>query len=242
MTGDGRGAHKRPHAPAPEPGKKRRADETQTHTGTHHPARNGGVDAWGTHEHTHTPTPQPEVAGHSRNPSPSTDAHTAHCSQEWRGTSGARTPTDTRPNTPASSGGARLQLERKHTLLHRTPSQEGRGTRRDAHTNTHTGAHVSQDWRGAAQAHTPTPHTRARNGGVQAERAHNHARPKASATNGGVQAKTQAQPHTPQTPAGNGGARPQPVPKHIPPRPRPGLARLPKPGSKHNPDPKTNAT
>ena len=77
VTGNERGAHKRPPTPAPKPGKNRRADKIQTHTHTHHPARNGGVQAGHTHQHTHTPTPQPRVAGHSRDPSP-THTPTAH--------------------------------------------------------------------------------------------------------------------------------------------------------------------
>ena len=46
------------------------------------------------------------------------------------------------------------------------------------HTSTHPPQHPSQEWRGAAetraQAPTPTPHTPARSGGAQAERAHKH--------------------------------------------------------------------
>ena len=173
---------------------------------------NGGVEAGHTHQHKHTPTPQTGVAGHSRDTSSSTHAHTAHPSQEWQGTSGARTQTQTRPMTTARSGGARLQPKPKHTPQHGTCSQEGQRTRQDAHTNTHTTKHLSQDWRGAAEtraeAHTPTAHTRAGNVGVQADGAHNNARPKAPAKNGGVQANTQAEPQTPPTRAGNGGAKP----------------------------------
>ena len=47
------------------------------------PARTGGVQAEHAYKDTHTPTPMPEVAGRSRNQSPSTHAHTAHHSQEW---------------------------------------------------------------------------------------------------------------------------------------------------------------
>ena len=77
---------------------------------------------------------------------------------------------------------------------------------------------------------------------MQAERAQNDARPKTLTKKGGVQAKTQAQPQTSQTPAGKRGATPQTVPKHTHPRPQPGLAGLPKPTPKHNPDPITSAT
>ena len=60
----------------------------------------------------------------------------------------------------------------------RAPVPGVAGYKRSAHTNTHTPQHPSQEWRGAAetraQANTPTPHTAARSGGVQAERAHKH--------------------------------------------------------------------
>ena len=50
--------------------------------------------------------------------------------------------------------------------------------KQSGHTNMHTPQHRSQEWRGApgtrAQAHTPTPHTPARSGWVQATRAHKH--------------------------------------------------------------------
>ena len=141
------------HTPQHPSQEWRGAAETQAkaHTPTPHtPARSGGVQAERAHEHTHTPTPQPGVAGRSRNPSQSTHTRTAHPSQEWRGTSGAR----------------------------RAPQPGVAGYKRSAHTNTHTPQHPSQEWRGApetrAQAHTPTPHTPARSGGVQAERAHEH--------------------------------------------------------------------
>ena len=84
------------HTPQHPTQERRGAAETQAqaHTATPHtPARSGGVQAERAHEHTHTPTPPPGVAGHSRNPSQSTHTHAAHPSQEWRGTSGARTRT-----------------------------------------------------------------------------------------------------------------------------------------------------
>ena len=47
------------------------------------------------------------------------------------------------------------------------------GCKRVVHTSTHTTQHPNQEWRGAAESraetHTPTPHTPARSGGVQAE-------------------------------------------------------------------------
>ena len=128
------------------------------------------------HQHTHSPTPQPGVAGRNRNPSPSTHTHAARPSQEWRGTSGARTQAHTQPNTPARSGGAQPKREPKHTHPRRTPQPGVAGCKRSAHTSRHKPRHPSQEWRGAAgtrtQPHTPTPHTPARSGRVQAERTH----------------------------------------------------------------------
>ena len=111
------------------------------HTHPHHRPRPGV--AWykrRTHRHTHTPTPQLGTAGRSHRPSPRTPTHSAHPSQEPRGTDGACTQTRTPPNTPARSGG-----RSRNTSL----------------------------------THTPTPHAPAKSGGVQAERTHSHARPKA---------------------------------------------------------------
>ena len=101
-----------------------------------------------------------------------------HPSQEWRGAAKtqakAHTPT---PHTPARSGG--VQAERAHEHAHTPTPQPGvAGYKRSGHTNTHPPQHPSQEWRGAAetraQAHTPTPHSPARSGGIQAERAHKH--------------------------------------------------------------------
>ena len=68
--------------------------------------------------------------------------------------------------------------EPKHTHTHHTPQPGVAGYKQSGRTSTHTAQHPSQEWRGAAktraQAHTPTPHTQARSGGVQAERAHEH--------------------------------------------------------------------
>ena len=149
----------------------------QAHPPTPHtPARSGGVQAERAHKHTHTPTTRPGVAGRSRNTSPSTLTHTAHPSQEWRGTSRARTQTHTGPNTPARNGGVQPKPEPKHTHPHRTPQPGVAGYKRSGHTSTHRPQHPSQEWRGAAetraQAHIPTTHAPGRTGGVQAERAH----------------------------------------------------------------------
>ena len=145
-------------------------------------ARSGWVQAEPAHEHTHSPTPQPGVAGRSLNPSPNTQTHTAHPSQEWRGASGERTRGHTQPNSPARSGGAQPKPEPKHTHPSHTPQPGEAGYRRSKHTSTHTPEHPNQEWRGAAgtrmQPHTPTPRTCARSGRVQAERTHKRTHPR----------------------------------------------------------------
>ena len=196
----------------------------------------GGSDHKARHRDSQRPTPQSESksrppqkkthpdnrtkwAGHSRDPSP------------------ARTPTQ---HTPARKGGAQAGRGHKHTRTptpepgvagrstnhtrpHSTPNQEVRETTRDGHMSTHEPQKPPKERRGAAEtqtpARTPTPHTGTGNGGVQAERARNHARPIPPTTKGGVQAGTQAQPQTPHTPAGKRGTTPQTVPTHTRPRP-----------------------
>ena len=152
-------AHKHTHTPTPQPGV-------------------AGAHAERAHKHTPTPTPQPGLARRSRNPNASTHTHTAHPSQDWRAGNRARTQTHTYPNTPARSGGAQPKPEPKHTHPHRTHQPGVAGYKRSAHTNTHTPQHPSQEWRGAAatraQAHKSTPHTPARSGRVQRERAHKY--------------------------------------------------------------------
>ena len=122
--------------------------------------------------------PHPGVAGRSQNQSPSTHTHNAHPSQEWRGTGGARTAAHTHPKTPARSCGAQPKPEPEHTYPRRTHQPGVAGYKLSASTSTHTAQQPSQEWRGAAetraQAHTPTPYTSARSGGVQAEQAHKH--------------------------------------------------------------------
>ena len=157
--------------------------------------------------------PQPGVAGRSRNPSPSTHTHNAHPSQEWRGTGGAHTPAHTHPNTPARRGGAQPRPEAKHTHPRRTPRPGVAGYKQSADTSTHTAQHPSQEWRGAAetgaQAHTPTPHTPARSGGVQGERPHHHTH--TPTPQAGVARRSrnpsQANTPTPHTPARSGGVQ-----------------------------------
>ena len=205
------------------------------------------------HQHVHTPTPQPGVVGCSQKPSPNTHTHTAHPSQEWQGASGARTRAHTQPNRPARSGGAQPKPEPKHTHPSRTPEPGEAGYRRSTHTSTHTRQHPSQEWRGAAktraQTHTYTPHTQARNGGVQAEGPHQHTHTSTpqpgvagcsrnpspnTHTHGAhpsqewrVVSRAPTPAHTqPNTPARSGGAQPKPEPKHTHPRraPQPGVA------------------
>ena len=152
-----------PNTPARSGGPQQKLEPKNTHGQRITPARSGGVRAKGAHRHTHTPTPQPGVAGRSRNPSRRTHTYTADRSQKWRGTSGERTQTHTRPNTPAGSGGAQPKPQPKHKHPHHTPRPGVVGYKESAHTNTHTPQHPSQEWWGAAetraQAGKPTPHT-----------------------------------------------------------------------------------
>ena len=120
-------------------------------------------------------------------------------------------------------------------------------------TNTHTAQHPSQEWRGAAetraQAQKLTPHTAARSGGVQAQRAHKHTHiptPKPGVAGrirnsspsththtahpslewGGTSGARTQTPTDPKTPARSGEAQPKPEPKHTHPdhTPQPGMA------------------
>ena len=170
-----------------------------THTPTPHTrARRAGVQGERPHQHAHTPTPQPGEAGYEG--SAHTSIHTPqHPSQEWRGAAEIQTQTRTptphapassagvqgehaqqhaHPNTQARSGGARPNTEPKHAHALNTPQPGVAGYRGSTRTNTHTPQRPSQEWRGAAetraQAHTPTPHTPARSGGVKGERPHQH--------------------------------------------------------------------
>ena len=193
------------------------------------------------------------MAGRSRNLSPSTHTHTAHSSQERRGTSETPTQTLTHPNAPARSVGAQPIPECKHTPPQRTPQPGVAGYKRSGHTNTNTPQHTSQEWRSAAetraQKHTATPYTPARSGKVQTERAHKHTHspparpgvvgrsrnpsPSTHTDTGhpshewrgtrGVRTETQTHPNTP---ARSGGAKLKPQPKHPHPhrKPQPGVA------------------
>ena len=150
----------------------------QTHTPTPHtPARTGRYRR-SAHTSTHTPQqPRPGVAGRSQNQSPNIHTHTAHSSQEWQGTSRARTPAHTHPNTPAKVGGAQLKPEPKHTHPRRTPQPGVAGYERSTHTNTHTPkpqpgvAGHSRNPSRNAHSHIAKP---SHEWGVQAEHAHQH--------------------------------------------------------------------
>ena len=97
--------------------------------------------------------------------------------------------------------------------------------------NTHIPQHPSQKWRGAAetrdQAHTPTPHTPARSGGVEAERAHKHAHTQTSQP--GVAGRSRnpspgTHTHTAR-PARCGGVQAERAHKHThTPSPQPGVS------------------
>ena len=130
VAGCRRRAHTNAHRPEHPSQEWRGTAETRAQAQTPTPdtrARSGGVQAERAHEHTHTPTPQSGVAGRSGNPRPSTHTLKAHPSQEWRGTSGACTQTQTQPNTQARSGGAQPKPEPRHIQLHRTAQPGGAG-------------------------------------------------------------------------------------------------------------------
>ena len=203
-----RSTHTNTHTPKHTSQEWRGAAKTrvQGHTPTPHAAaRSGGVHAERAQKHTHTSKTQPGVAGRRQNPSLSTHIHTGRCSQEWRGTSGARTETHTHPNSQARSGGAQPKPEPKDTHPRHTPQPGVAGYKRSAQTNTHKPQYPSQGWQGAAetrsQGHKLTPHAPARDGGVQAERTQTHTHPNTQARSGGVQPKPELRhPHPRCTP------------------------------------------
>ena len=218
VTGNESGAHKRPSTPAPKPGKNRRADETQTNTHTHHPARNGGVQAGHTHERTHTQTPQPRVAGHRRNPSPT------------------HTPT---PHTPARKDGVQAGRAHKHTHAPTPqPRVAGRGCNPGPSTHPRTAPSARRcRGRGGARTQTRThPKTSPRGGGAQPKpkpkHTHPHRTPEPGTT--GYRQSAQATTHAPKTQPRmvENGPKPKPNRRHG--RPQPG-----KEGQNHNPYPNT---
>ena len=119
--------HTSTHTPQHPSQEWRGAAKTRAQTDTpmaRTPARSGGLQAERPHQHT------PGVAGWSRNPSPSTQTHGAHPSQEWRAASGARTPAHAR------SGGLQPKPEPKHTHPRRAPQPGVAGCKPSAHTST----------------------------------------------------------------------------------------------------------
>ena len=205
---------------------------TQTHTHPNTPTRTGGVQAERGDKHTQPQTPEPQVVGRSRSQSPNKHTNAAQPSQEWRGTSGARTQPRIHPSPPARSGGAQPKPEPKHTHQRRTPQPGVAGYKRSAHTNTHTTQHPSQEWRGTSGAHTQThtqPNIPARSGGAQPQPEPKHTHPRrtpqpgvagykrSAHTNthipqhpshgwrGAAKSKARTQTPTPQTQARNGG-------------------------------------
>ena len=132
-------------------------------------------------------------------------------------------------------GGVHRKPEPKHTHPRRAPKPGVAGCKQSAHTSTR------QEWRGAAetraQTHTPTPRTKARSGGVQAERPHQHT-PGVAGRSRNPSPNTHTHgAHPSQEPRGasgaptpaharSGGVHPKPEPKHTHPRrvPKPGLA------------------
>ena len=207
------------------------------------------------HTSTHrTPTFQPGVAGCSQNPSPSTHTHTAHPSQEWRGTSGAHTQAHTHPKTQAKSCRAQPKPGPKHTHPHCTsqPGMAGHSRKPSPRTHAHT-TYPSQEWRCTSEACTQTRtgyNTPARSGGAQPkpEPKHTHphratppgvARYKLSAHTsthtpqhpsqewqGAAETRAQAHTPTPHSRGRSGGAQPKPEPKHTRPHhtAQPGVA------------------
>ena len=135
---------------------------------------------------------------------------------------------------------------------HHKPQAGVAGYKRSAHTGTHTAQHPSQELPGTAetraQAHTFTPHTPARSGGVRGERArkrthtplpqpgaaghrpnpspstHAHTAHPSPQWRGTSGARTQAHTH-PETPARSGGAQAKPEPQNTHPdrTPQPGV-------------------
>ena len=130
-------AHKHTHTPKPQPGVAGR-DRNPSLSTHHHHTPQPGEAGYKRSAHTHTSKPQPRMVGRSQNSSPSTHANTAHPSQEWRGTSGARTRTHTHPSTPARSGGAQSRPDPKDKHPRRTPQPQVAGYKQSAYTKTHT--------------------------------------------------------------------------------------------------------
>ena len=118
------------------------------------------------------------MAGRSRNPSPGKHDRTAHPSQQWRGTSRARTHT---PQQPSEEWGGAAEIRAQaHTFTPHTPARNGGVQVRCAHKHTHTPIPqpgvAGRSGSPSPNTHTHTAHP-SKSGGVQAERAHKHAQP-----------------------------------------------------------------
>ena len=101
VTGNRRGARKRPRAPTPKPEKNGvHAKPKPTHTHTRPPGLAGHKRTAHTNTHTHPNTPARSGAAENL---AQAHTHTAHCSQELPGTSGAGTQTHTHPNSRAKN-------------------------------------------------------------------------------------------------------------------------------------------
>ena len=204
--------------PKTESQENQRADENPTHTHTHHPARNGGVQAGHTHKRTKTPTP---------------------C-QEWHGTAETRAQ-HTRPHRTSEPGMAGYKggaHPNTHTPQH--PSQEWRGaaaTQAQANTPApHPRPGGERDWAGQAHKHThaPTPHLRVA-GRSRNPSPSTHTLTAHPSRERRVTGRARTQPRTPQKPQPRMvGCRPKPKPncKHGDPQPA-------EEGRNHNPYPNT---
>ena len=175
----------------------------------------------GTHTNAHTPQ-WPNQEWRSTAETQAEHAHPHRTSQPRRTGYKRGTQTHTLPNTPARSGGARLQPWHQHTLLHRIPARRCRGpggVRTQTHTHPNTSPRSTRAQLKPEQKHTH-PH-RTPDPGTVGYRQSAHTTTHARTKNGGKRAETQAQPQTPQTPARKGRAKRQPVPKHSHPGPEP---------------------
>ena len=117
-------------------------------------------------------------AAHHAGPRGTPERHAAgHNQSTGTGAKQQRPPGAANPgsahNTQRTTAPERVRGNTKPTHHKRHPRMAG--YKRSAQTQAHTPRHTSQEWRGAAklraQTHTPTPHTRARGGRVQEERA-----------------------------------------------------------------------
>ena len=266
VAGYKRSAHTKKHTPTPEQGlaDRSRSKGPRTPTHTAHPSYElRGTIRAGTETHTHRNTlarsgrtqpkprpkhsqphrtPEPGVAGRSRNARPSTPNHTAHPSQEWRGTSGARTQRDTHTRTPQPGVAGRSRNPSPSTLNHTAhPSQERQGTSK-ARTQTHTHPNTPARSGGAQPKPEPkqTHPRRAPQPGVAGSKrgAHTntrrHQRP-SQGVRGAAETRAQAHTPTPHIQTRSGGVPAERAHKHTQtPTPQPEMAersRNPRPST-----------